>query len=294
MVFDVNVAGHFLHLPVIDNTTPVGLIDVMTLTIAMLTYLVNKAGSPTDQEGPMWNTFWNSTFAGEIEADRVSQHSETRTGLSSSVYYRERQQTQQIMTPEPAVSERPVPITPGPLEGTFTFKLRDMTASNGKIYRFNSPSCSMSALYERIVSKTGYSTGFSESDPMDLDIITPLGVSARLCYLDDEGDIVSIESDKDLQEAVQMAHSLNQARLMIYLGDPPSPQQVVGFHNPSPAMSVRSSSPSVMVAAPVVQQDTVTSIFEKLKEAPLPVNVAISAGIVVVAFYFMNRIARMS
>jgi hypothetical protein len=265
----------------------------MTLTIAMLTYLVNKAGSPTDQEGPMWNTFWNSTFSGEIEADRVSQHSETRTGLSSSVYYRERQQTQQIMTPEPALSERPVPVTPGPLDGSFTFKLRDMTSSNGKIYRFTSSSNSISALYERIISKTGYSTGFSESDPMDLDIITPQGVSARLCYLDDEGDIVSIESDKDLQEAVQMAHALNQARLMLYLGDPPSPQQVVGFHNQSPAMSVRSSSPSVM-ATPPLQQDTVTSIFEKLKDAPLPVNVAISAGIVVVAFYFMNRIARMS
>lgn len=32
--------GHFIHLPVIDDTKPVGLIDVMTLTIAMLKYLV--------------------------------------------------------------------------------------------------------------------------------------------------------------------------------------------------------------------------------------------------------------
>lgn len=32
--------GHFLHLPVIDGTSPVGLVDVMTLTVAMLTYLV--------------------------------------------------------------------------------------------------------------------------------------------------------------------------------------------------------------------------------------------------------------
>jgi CBS domain-containing protein len=35
--------GHFLHLPVIDATVPMGLIDVMTLTIAMLTYLVRIA-----------------------------------------------------------------------------------------------------------------------------------------------------------------------------------------------------------------------------------------------------------
>lgn len=35
-------AGHFLRLPVIDDTVPVGLVDVMTLTIAMLTYLVRN------------------------------------------------------------------------------------------------------------------------------------------------------------------------------------------------------------------------------------------------------------
>lgn len=34
-------AGNYLHLPVVDsNSIPAGLIDVMTLTITMLTYLV--------------------------------------------------------------------------------------------------------------------------------------------------------------------------------------------------------------------------------------------------------------
>jgi hypothetical protein len=289
MVFIVNLAGHFLHLPVIDNTVPVGLIDVMTLTIAMITYLVNKTGSPTDQEGPMWNSFWNSTFAGDVEPDRVSQHSESRTGLSSSVYYRDRQPVQQPMTPEPAISERAIPVTPAQHDGTFTFKLRDMTLANGKMYRFNSPSNSFAALYERIIAKTGYATGYSESDPTDVDIITPQGISARLCYLDDEGDIVSIESDKDLEEAVQMALALRQTRLMIYLGDPPSPQQMALASAVSPANSVRSASPNMMI---IEQPQQPVGIFEQLKDAPLPVNVAISAGIVVVAFYFLNRIAR--
>lgn len=35
--------GHFLHLPVIDDTVPVGLVDVMTLTISMLQYLVTPS-----------------------------------------------------------------------------------------------------------------------------------------------------------------------------------------------------------------------------------------------------------
>lgn len=33
--------GRYLHLPVMDGSIPVGLVDVMTLTISMLTYLVN-------------------------------------------------------------------------------------------------------------------------------------------------------------------------------------------------------------------------------------------------------------
>ena len=32
--------GHYLHLPVMDSVVPVGLVDVMALTISMLTYLV--------------------------------------------------------------------------------------------------------------------------------------------------------------------------------------------------------------------------------------------------------------
>jgi hypothetical protein len=32
--------GHYLHLPVVEDGTTVGLVDVMTLTISMLTYLV--------------------------------------------------------------------------------------------------------------------------------------------------------------------------------------------------------------------------------------------------------------
>ncbi|KAI8618952.1 hypothetical protein BC830DRAFT_1106458, partial [Chytriomyces sp. MP71] len=32
--------GHYLHLPVVEDDTPVGLVDVMTLTLSMLDYLV--------------------------------------------------------------------------------------------------------------------------------------------------------------------------------------------------------------------------------------------------------------
>lgn len=34
------IAGHYLHLPVVEAGAPIGLVDVMTLTISMLTYLV--------------------------------------------------------------------------------------------------------------------------------------------------------------------------------------------------------------------------------------------------------------
>ncbi|KAJ3237635.1 hypothetical protein HDU81_009185 [Chytriomyces hyalinus] len=98
-------AGHYLHLPVVDGTTPIGLIDVLTLTISMLNYMLNKDPTPlkpqtlttfsvTEASGPVWNSFWNSTWsaAGDSESNAGSEiFSENGGGhgdsMSASVRY---------------------------------------------------------------------------------------------------------------------------------------------------------------------------------------------------------------
>ncbi|KAJ3271848.1 hypothetical protein HDV01_006133 [Terramyces sp. JEL0728] len=298
-------AGHFLHLPVIDNTVPVGLIDVMTLTITMLNYLISKSGYSAEQgeEGPMWNNFWNSTFAhSQVESDRVSQVSDSRLSSTysrsqtidrsvelsrSQMLEKQLHRSEGIMSPEPSSRYSLA------AEDSFSFKLKDMTNKSGKIYRFSCPFDSLEKVYENVCAKTGYKHGYKANNNNSLDILTASGVRARLCYLDEDGDIVGLENDKDVYEAVQMSISLRSNRLMVYLGDPPSNTNPL-LSNPN---SVRSASPNLRSSSPYPLQnkqiaEAPHTIFDSLKDAPLPVNVAISAGIVVVAFYMITKIAR--
>lgn len=50
----------------IDSGKPVGLVDVMQLTVTMLTYLMNKDGynfsEAENETGPMWNKYRNSKY----------------------------------------------------------------------------------------------------------------------------------------------------------------------------------------------------------------------------------------
>ncbi|KAJ3359521.1 hypothetical protein HDU91_004899 [Kappamyces sp. JEL0680] len=283
--------GHFLHLPVIDDGLPVGLVDVMTLTITMLTYLMNRSGVTTDltEEGPMWNHFWNNTFPGPapVENDRLSQTSESRTGLASSFIQSSRHRA---ISPEPSIRESVLSRQLFVAESPFSFKLKDvLPQGSGKIFRFSSPGNSLLALYEAVCSKTGYSSNLSNS-PQDLDILVPSGEAARLFYTDEDGDGVALESDKDLQEAVQMAFSEHKSRLVIYVGDPTKHAAAL-LADRSRASSVSiASGPQSVAPAPVLVQQTEPSLFETLKEAPLAVNVAISAAIVVASYWVIRRI----
>ncbi|KAJ2998569.1 hypothetical protein HDV02_004384 [Globomyces sp. JEL0801] len=303
-------AGHFLHLPVIDGVEPVGLIDI------------SKSGAAPEQgeEGPMWNTFWNSTFAPtQGESDQQSQISDSLTNRSSSFrehrpqekYYENRHETHnriqqlrnEMASPDSSVQNSALSFYSKPAEDSFSFKLKDMTTRSGKIYRFSSQSSSLLKLYENVCLKTGYGTAYSahHSDTEHLDIITHNGTRARLNYLDDEGDIVALENNMDVQEAVQMAIAMGSNRLMIYLGDPPgshpnihqNPISTPGSIRSASPLNRRSQSPYSRFEDRRIPNSEPHNLFDALKDAPLSVNVAISAGIVVVSFYLLTKIAKM-
>ncbi|KAI8925503.1 hypothetical protein BC831DRAFT_460579 [Entophlyctis helioformis] len=377
--------GRYLHLPVMDGTTPIGLVDVLTLTISMLTYLMNNYVSAVQQQqpdgsaanpgedGPMWNKFWNSTFAAgstvESESDRLSQTSESRAApstVSAAQGYHQQQQQQQPqhslhrLTPTLGASGRNSasrhPLSPqaDDFAGSmlsrsqnmitedptvFAFKLRDMTRSgNGKVYRFSSHHNSLAEMYAQICAKTGarsdlldagaqgLSTASLSSDLVDIE--TALGEVVRVCYIDDEGDVVHIESDKDLEEAVAMSRRVGWNRLMVYLGEPmasavpdlgqsrhssgassPTPHSPRGpnisiTHNDAPAPApapapthtyTNNSGPngnSFAHGPAPPRRDEPQGLIDFLKDAPLPVNIAISAGIVLIASYLVVKLNR--
>ncbi|KAJ1546777.1 hypothetical protein HK096_004740 [Nowakowskiella sp. JEL0078] len=310
--------GHYLHLPVVDNNYPVGLVDVLELTIAMLNYLVSKESVPesSGNEGPMWNRFWNSTFkAGSVaddDFDRQSLHSDGQTpsivspSLMSAGHY-----LQGGYSLPPPRSH--IPPAEGPrfqnyanvindeasqygVQSTvtaanqldiedrqFTFKLRD--GKSGKVYRFVSSKTSFRELVEQIYQKCGIR-------------VNPSSVNSflRISYLDDENDVIHISSDKDLEEACAMAKRVKWTNLKIFLGDPlqeefsspqvtsPQLQQI----KTSPAIIEREiSEKSVIEKLPSKQSP---GVVDFLKEAPMAVNVAISASIVVLAVVIITRL----
>ena len=246
-------------------------------------------------EGPMWNSFWNNTFSGVIEPDRVSQASDSRAVLSASYASYKGAKSDRPQSPDHSVREslasRQLFIPDGP----FSFKLKDLAPTGtGKIYRFSSQSNSLAALYENVCEKTGYTTVY-EIDQESLDINTTSGAKVRLCYVDDEDDIVVLESDKDLQEAVHMAFTLNLTRLVIYLGDPTSQVRIQAEQQSRASSASSGAYRSYEKTNPLAishpeSQDMTSNLFSTLKEAPLAVYVALSASIVVAAYWIIKKI----
>jgi hypothetical protein len=261
------------------------------------------------EEGPMWNNFWNSTFSNTafVEPDRLSQYSDSRTGLTSSALYRDRREPASEILPSPSVNARervpsirdsisavqnlPVPFEPD----TFTFKFKDVSIPNGKIFRLRASVKDLKDLYKQICTKTGYKSEFlsenvTEIGPNTMDIIDSNGVASRLCYIDDEGDIISIECDKDLQEAVNMCIAINSARLAIYLGEP-TVNTILSSRASTPNSTSMLLINNANLASDSQKPEMIRTAFDSLRDAPLAVNVAISAAVVVLAYYVMRKIS---
>ncbi|KAI9203729.1 uncharacterized protein BJ171DRAFT_139419 [Polychytrium aggregatum] len=271
--------GHYLHLPVVDGYTPVGLVDVLTLTISMLNYVMNKdQGENTGgDQGPMWNRFWNSTFAGgDTESDRHSVNSDGQivppssyTGSQAiSAHMGGLVGLNRELAPDDAASQVYSAAAGGVVE-EYAFKLRDSTT--GKVYRFSSRFDSLQELYLHVAS---YQTDGNKSTDL------------RLSYIDDEGDVVHLSTDKDLEEAVQMARRANWARLMLYMGEPPAPNTRTDSPSGQFEEAQRSVSADAAASSPVQQA------IDLIKDAPLAVNVGVSAAIVLVTAFVVSRIVR--
>ncbi|KAJ3393157.1 hypothetical protein HDU84_002504 [Entophlyctis sp. JEL0112] len=299
----------FIQYEIVDGGVPVGLVDVLNLTMGMLDYLMNKTTADegvdalsTDVNGPMWNKFWNSTFnhGHDTESleilESVEEDDDVRSIASSmrrrqSTYQQLQQQrdftsprmhrqslqpSMQGQTTPPQMSTIPYRGSPTPAPpstifstqqmtldpGQFGYKLRDMRTS--KIHRFTSSASNVTEVYAAIRAKIG-------------------GAPGMVSYEDDDKDLVLLGSNADLEEAVAMARKFGWERLVLSVGE---------AENPTLATQ-NNARQTTLESKPVpARRHSDSSLADYLKDAPMAVNVAISAGIVVAAAFVISRMHR--
>lgn len=182
--------NHYLHLPVVDGQGQMaGLVDVLQVSFAMLNQMNTIQGDSASSEGqgPVWNKFWESTFAREETGSEISA-SDVRSGYvaaQSDIHYGGSMMDNSLRLDSSGMT---------PLSGTdevgneFTFKFQE---SSGQAHRFASSTRSFAELRNKIIEKIG---GLETGN----DVV--------LSYCDEEGDNVLILQDSDIMDAVQMAY----------------------------------------------------------------------------------------
>ncbi|KAJ3073285.1 hypothetical protein HDU98_001835 [Podochytrium sp. JEL0797] len=208
--------GRYLHLPVIDSQGVIeGLVDVLKLTYSTLNQLSQI--QPTDHDpAPVWDRFWTDTtsiLSGDGQY-HPSTHRRPPPPRKKASTQSMRDETATIFPHDSAsvvamesYHPIPAPAPPGSTlssshsfkEGTFGFKLRDF--SQGRTHRFTAPIDSLLHLQHLVHAKLNLP-----------DTPTP----AQICYFDDEEDIIHLNTDADLLDAIQLANRLGWARIVIF------------------------------------------------------------------------------
>ncbi|GJJ72844.1 hypothetical protein EMPS_05202 [Entomortierella parvispora] len=180
--------NRYLHLPVVDDHGQMaGLVDVLQVSFAMLNQMntIQSDAPGTEGQGPVWNKFWESSFAREETGSEISA-SDARSGFAppaSDLHYGGGPGSMMDSSVLPPLSN---------LDGSgseFTFKFKE---PSGQVHRFGSSTRSFTELHDKIVEKMG--AGLEA------------GSDVVLSYCDEENDQVLLLTDTDVVEAVQMAY----------------------------------------------------------------------------------------
>ncbi|PUU79634.1 hypothetical protein B9Z19DRAFT_1100691 [Tuber borchii] len=205
--------GHYLNLPVMNEAAEiVGMVDVLKLTYATLEQ-INSMGT-TDSEGPAWNKFW------------MSLDNDTESAVSDGTRH----------TGPPIRPHQP----DSPVRVLFSLLTLHLTTAiprlllYGRMHRCQvAASGGLIELLTAVVQKLGSEVQNVGGEP-------EFGADGKLekqgfamSYVDNEGDIVSITSDRDLIDAIEMARSGGRDKVDLYVHDPDSPA-VIATADPKP------------------------------------------------------------
>ncbi|KAK7463836.1 hypothetical protein VKT23_007173 [Stygiomarasmius scandens] len=228
--------GHYLNLPVVeDDGRLVAIVDVLTLTYATLEQMNAVSGEQGAQEtdgGPMWGRFFDSI--GHDDTESMLSGSHMPHGFHSNTSFSQLQQSPHsevhpndsasVIDDEGSVLESyarqkgiNIPSASGTLpvdDGTYVFKFR---TPSGRTHRFQSRHDNVEHLREIVAGKLATDPFFTEFKPTDATVTPPDPIDFLLSYTDADGDTVLITSDHDVTDAVNIARSTKQDRVVLFV-----------------------------------------------------------------------------
>ncbi|KAI9829590.1 MAG: hypothetical protein M1819_006095 [Sarea resinae] len=248
--------GHYLNLPVMNEPGEiVGMVDVLKLTYATLEQI--NTMSTGDSEGPAWSKFWlsldhetESMVSGE---GSHAPHTPVNRSLMSPDLSRPNMDRGDSVLPnesashlgadsppQSAVNESPS-IPPEDVPFPFKFK-----APSGRVHRLQVvPSAGLAEVIANVTAKLG-----GELEAVGGETTFEDGKIGRsgyaLSYLDNEGDTVSITTDHDLLEAVNLARQTRRDKVDLFVHDPEKPPIPVTV-DPRPALPQQPTPPASSV-----------------------------------------------
>ena len=291
--------GRYLNLPVVDEGNNItGMVDVLKLTHATLEQ-INQMSSTIGgdgSEGPMWNRFWN-TMGEETE----SVHSEnaypsSNRGIGSPAGLDIPRGGQPYSSYLPDRVDSPSPVLPndsasGYDEATpshytitakqqqqqppsrnhvdvFTFKIKTANGSTHRVQAGLSDGLATlkSDILERLTSAEEHAVGGSDG--------------MALSFIDEEGDVVGVMSDKDVQVAILIARrqNLNKVDLLVHRsGDPESLERARDLHRREIAAKTNGSDATSVPIATATTDPT---------KYLLPAAIGVLAAAILVAVMF--------
>ncbi|KAI8369291.1 uncharacterized protein BYT42DRAFT_583815 [Radiomyces spectabilis] len=258
--------GHYLNLPIIENGTILGVVDVLKLTYATLEQISSIQGN--DGEGPMWGRFWDSFGAAEqgeeesLASDPLSSLQPSTNAISPepSASFSQLQDYSEI-TPNESASmvnheESHSEVTSAkPKESTeFAFKF---TSMGGKTHRFAAPAGNYEQLLDivrhKVLAEHLAFTGTADDGSNEW-----LSIS----YLDDEDDEVLMSSDADIRDAVQLARKMGRDRVKLFVHDS------AAIKEQPPSTPIPSPTPAEFTEKPTATEEEVKETKPLEKEEP--------------------------
>ncbi|KAJ9647203.1 hypothetical protein H2201_003369 [Coniosporium apollinis] len=228
--------GHYLNLPVMSEAGEiVGMVDVLKLTYATLDQ-INSMSTEKD-EGPAWNKFWlsldnndtESMMSGEGGSSRMPHTPDARSLMSPDPMMRPGIERGDSVFPNESASHHEdspdhsavAGAQPTPSEEIpFPFKFK---APSGRVHRLQvAAAAGMLELISSVAEKLGNEIEAVGGVPSFED--GKLGASGfALSYLDDEGDTVSITTDRDLLDAISLARQAHRDKVDLFVHDSSQP-----------------------------------------------------------------------
>ncbi|PGH07806.1 hypothetical protein GX51_01516 [Blastomyces parvus] len=270
--------GHYLNLPVMNEAGEiVGMVDVLKLTYATLEQV--NTMSTNESEGPAWNKFWLSM---DHESDSMvsgshghshQPHTPHRSVMSPDISRSHGDRENSVLPNESAshnggdeaVSDILAPRSVHNEDAPFPFKFK---APSGRVHRLHAtPSAGVADLVSQVSLKLG-----AEVEAVGGEAVVEDGTMSHtgyaLSYLDSEGDTVSITTDQDLLDAINLARHARQDKVDLFVHDPE--KQPIITPPPAPEHPVaKSATPPESVLRSTTGEDDEQSITEREKPQTL-------------------------